>query len=295
MFTIGCDPEIFLRDEEGNPLSAHGLIPGDKKTPHAVSNGAIQVDGLAVEFNTNPVPYDRFVDFNKNIVSVIGQLHEHVRKSSKASFEIKPVMEFSKGYLDAQPAAAKELGCDPDWCAYTLKPNPRPDGEVTFRTGSGHIHIGWRPEADIPVDNEEHIEICADFVKMLDATVGMVMTVLDRDPRRRDLYGKAGAFRPKPYGVEYRTPSNKWIKDKASRWAVWSALNRAITYKNAGYTVEMATRKAEESIQEIINTGDVASAGAVINRTNSLGGYGKASNFPLLRDLITDEYGSCPF
>lgn len=65
----------------------------------------------------------------------------------------------------------------------------RPEGDRLFRTGAGHIHIGWG--ADIPVDNREHHEICASFVKMLDATVGLFMTCIDRDPRRRELYGKA--------------------------------------------------------------------------------------------------------
>ena len=40
-FTIGCDPEIFLVDGEGDPLSAHGIIKGTKKEPFKTDNGLL--------------------------------------------------------------------------------------------------------------------------------------------------------------------------------------------------------------------------------------------------------------
>ena len=254
MFTIGCDPEIFLT-KRGKAVSAHGMIPGDKKNPHPVPNGAIQVDGLAVEFNTAPVPLADFASFNENICRVLHELKAAVKKTdADVSFALVPTMDFDPEYLAAQPDEAKELGCDPDYSAYTLKPNPRPNGEVPFRTASGHIHVGWG--ADIPVDNQEHLQICADFVKMLDATVGLFMTDLDRDPRRRELYGKAGAFRPKPYGVEYRTPSNVWLRSKATRKMVWRLMSQAVHFMQGGRTVEATLGITSEGIQRIIDTGD---------------------------------------
>lgn len=253
-FTIGCDPEIFLT-RNGKAVSAHGMIPGTKAAPHPVPSGAIQVDGMAVEFNTAPVVYTDFNAFNENICRVVSELKKAVKeKDPSVSFAIMPTMTFDEEYLAAQPDDAKELGCDPDYSAYTLKHNPRPDGEVPFRTASGHLHVGWG--ADIPVDNEDHIQICADFVKMLDATVGLVMCYIDRDPRRRELYGKAGAFRPKPYGVEYRTPSNVWLRNKTYREAVHFALKKAIYYMQRGSTTASVWGLAPESIQNIIDTGD---------------------------------------
>lgn len=265
-FTIGCDPEIFLTEEDGTPVSAHDLLPGTKKEPHKVPYGAIQVDGTAAEFNTDPVPSTDFDAFNRNVVKVMGDLHKEVSRNAKRNIKMKlaSVQEYPEGYFAELPETAKELGCDPDYSAYTLQPNPRPDNTKTFRTGSGHLHIGWA--ADIPVDNPEHIEICADFVKMLDVTVGLFMTYLDRDPRRRELYGKAGAFRPKPYGVEYRTPSNVWLQRKCYRKMVFEGLHKAITYKSSGYTVERVTGVTEEAIQMIIDTGNVSSAHTLLSR-----------------------------
>lgn len=263
MFTLGADPEIFVK-KDGKPFSAHGLLTGTKKEPLKTSVGAVQVDGMALEFNIDPVAQGDFERFNYEIVKTIKDMREIVAdKDGKLSFVYEPVMEFGEEYLAQQPEEAKELGCDPDWCAYTMAPNPKPDGERPFRTGAGHIHIGWG--ADIPVDNEEHLEICASFIKMLDATLGMFMTVIDRDPRRRELYGKAGAFRPKPYGVEYRTPSNVWIKNRDRRMVVHALINRAIQYQTAGYSIQAVSGRTEETVQEIINNGDFVSAQTIVD------------------------------
>lgn len=252
-FTFGADPEVFLK-KNGKPASAYGILPGNKENPHKTVGGAIQVDGMAAEFNIDPVPQTDFESFNTRIIQQI----RHIRKHAEGfTLNVSPVQDFSEEFLAAQPDEAKELGCDPDYNAYTLSPNPRPDGDRTFRTGAGHVHIGWG--ADIPVDNEEHIEICANFVKILDATVGLFMTIIDNEPRRRELYGKAGAFRPKPYGVEYRTPSNVWIKNRDTRRVIFTLMNYAVflaTIKN----IWVEPGKSLDEVKDYINTGDSAAA-----------------------------------
>lgn len=263
-FTFGCDPEIFLK-ENGKPASAYGLIPGSKESPHKTDGGAVQVDGMAVEFNTDPVEQQDFETFNARIIMQIKTLRSMI--PSNLSLSVEAVQDFGKEFLDTQPDDAKELGCDPDWNAYTKKTNPRPDADAaTFRTGAGHVHIGWG--ADIPPENEEHIDICSGFVKVLDATVGLFMTFIDREPRRRELYGKAGAFRPKPYGVEYRTPSNAWIKNRACRKMVHLLMNKAIYYHSRGYSsVQMFGEDYTEArIVAIINNGDHTTAKYLLDR-----------------------------
>lgn len=256
-FTFGCDPEVFLK-KNGKPASAFGLLPGDKENPHKTDGGAIQVDGMAAEFNIDPVPQSDFETFNLRVVQQIKEIRARV---PGFNLNVAPVQDFGEEFLAEQPQEAKELGCDPDYCAYTLSPNPRPDGDRPFRTGAGHVHIGWG--ADIPVDNEEHIEICANFVKVMDATVGLFMTMIDRDPRRRELYGKAGAFRPKPYGVEYRTPSNVWIKNRDSRKAIHALMNYAVHLAQSSYP----GRTDFEVIRNIIDTGNAAEAKKTLTQT----------------------------
>lgn len=264
-FTLGADPEVFVKYKgKGVSVFETGL-PGNKKEPFKTAAGALQQDGFAAEFNIDPTPAPDFNRFNQNIVKTLADLRENLNKSGKTyNLAIQPVMDFDPDYMAAQPEHVKELGCDPDFCAYTLEANPRPEGDRPFRSGAGHIHFGWG--ADIPVDNEEHLEICAGFVKMLDATVGLFMTFIDREPRRRELYGKAGAFRPKPYGVEYRTPSNAWITTRDRRLMMHAMANFGINSQTQGLPVEKRTGGYDsEMVRRIIDTGDWQTAGIIMD------------------------------
>lgn len=257
-FYIGADPEVFVK-KNGKGVSVYETgLPGDKKNPHKTSHGALQQDGFAAEFNIDPSPADDFARFNQNIVKTLADLREEINKHGKYNLAIVPTMDFEPEYMAAQPDHVKELGCDPDFNAYTMKVNPRPDGDRPFRSGAGHIHGGWG--ADIPVDNEDHFEICAGFVRMLDATVGLFMTYIDRDPRRRELYGKAGAFRPKSYGVEYRTPSNAWLINTDRRFMVHALFNAAIFLQTNSQSIEGLYGYNETEIERIINEGDFEKA-----------------------------------
>ena len=201
--TIGADPELFVT-QNGKFRSAHGLIPGTKEEPFKVENGAVQVDGMALEFNIDPV--DNEDDFVKNIRSVMAQMKEMVPKHD---FAIVPSCRFNGNHYRAQPDEAKELGCTPDYNAYTMEENPRPDNGTNMRTAAGHIHIGFCEDADVL--SNEHMTRCATLMKQLDCYLGLPSVLYDKDVKRRTMYGQAGAFRPKPYGAEYRTLSNAWL------------------------------------------------------------------------------------
>lgn len=218
MFKIGCDPELFLIDTEtGKFVSAHGMIPGTKHEPHAVEYGAVQVDGMALEFNIDPV--DNIKDWRRNINSVLGQLRGMVDK--RYEFAFVPVANFGKEYIESQPDEAKMLGCDPDFNAWKDgEANVKPDGSMGIRTASGHIHIGWTEGQDI--SHPEHISACHMLVKQLDYFLGLPSVLWDKDRTRRTMYGDFGCYRPKHYGVEYRTMSNAWLADKDLRTYVFN-------------------------------------------------------------------------
>lgn len=249
---IGCDPEVFVKKGE-KFLSAFGLIKGDKKNPQPVKNGAVQVDGMALEFNIHPASYRE--EFVVNVESVLDQMKRMVPDYEVVAV---PVANFDMEYIKAQPQEAQELGCDPDYNAWTGDANPRPDGDRPFRTASGHIHIGWT--YDTFIGDPLHVNRCNMVAKNLDFFLGLASLEYDKDTKRREMYGRAGAVRYKPYGVEYRTLSNAWLRSrKLMQWVYEATL--------AGTRAAMEGRLLFEKhgdIQEIINTSDIKAARKII-------------------------------
>lgn len=205
---IGADPELFLKHPKSKMfVSAHDLLPGSKEVPHKVPFGAVQVDGTAAEFNITPAKSAK--EFSDNIHSVINSMAQIV---PGYNLVVEPTAIFNKDYFDTCiPDSAKRLGCDPDFNAWTFLENPRPDPQdAPFRTGAGHIHIGWTEGQDIY--DPTHFSDCVAVARQMDYYLGVWSLLWDKDPTRRQLYGKAGAFRPKSYGCEYRVMSNAWLR-----------------------------------------------------------------------------------
>lgn len=224
--TFGADPELFVMEGD-DPFSAYGMVPGTKEEPHPVEAGAVQVDGMALEFNIDPASTYR--EFNMNINTVLRQLKAMIPKDKKISKA--SVVEFSPEIMEVSPKEATNLGCDPDfnaWKAGELNPRPQPPRRRPgFRTASGHIHIGWTENQDVHSTN--HLNACIRAIRQLDFRLGIPSVTWDpRSSERRKLYGQAGAFRPKPFGVEYRVLSNFWVTRPKYRRIVFREAKKAI-------------------------------------------------------------------
>ena len=219
---FGADPELFIRNKKtGAFISAHDLIPGSKLEPFKVDLGAVQPDGVAAEFNIDPT--ETAQAFTTNIAAVMGKLQSYI--GADHELVSQPTCTFPEEYFKSLPPVVRELGCNPDFNAWTGQVNERPDGDsTTMRTAAGHIHIGWTEKAD-PTDST-HFDDCRIIAKQMDAYLGMYSLMWDEDTKRRSLYGKAGSFRPKPYGMEYRPLSNVWLRTKSLQTWVWNAAYR---------------------------------------------------------------------
>ena len=251
---IGCDPEVAVVNEKGELVSAHGLIKGTKDNPQLVKNGMVQVDGLALEFGIEPAKTE--TQFVTRINSVMKQLKGMLPKGYE--FYTKPSFVFSNEVIDAQPPEALELGCDPDYDAYTLGKNPRPKLPMKgFRSAGGHVHIGWTKTKDCGSD--EHMMDCAALSIELDYLLGVPSMGWDSDSQRRKLYGGPGAFRPKSYGMEYRTLSNQWI---------FSEDTMRFAYRNTIKAVGnlLANNSAAEKKLSLYSNTVTPSAKAIINQ-----------------------------
>lgn len=220
---IGADPELFVFDKTTDQLvSGCDLIPGTKAVPHRVEGGAVQVDGMALEFNIDPCKTSK--EFSAKVGQVVSQMQSMLPENY--GLLALPTAHFGKEMIDAQPEHAKELGCEPDFNAYTGgAANPRPNAEKPFRTGAGHIHIGWGEGIDIT--DPQHIQVCCVLSKQLDYWLGVAAMTWDTDSERRTLYGDKGSFRPKSYGMEYRPLSNAWVADPKLREIVFDLVHLA--------------------------------------------------------------------
>lgn len=233
MIKIGADPELFVYTMDHKPVSAHDLLPGNKLFPYPVTRGAMQVDGVAAEFNIEPAETED--EFLFNIRSVRDEMLEELRKQGNYILRAQPTIRFTRKQWNAIPDSAKELGCEPDFSAYTLEANPKPHTNKFMRTGSGHVHISWDDKSDDPFDTG-WMAYCADLVKHLDHHLMPQAVKWDKDRERMELYGKAGAFRPKSYGVEYRVLSNAWLATEARIRYVFRTVHLITTKWASGFT-----------------------------------------------------------
>lgn len=236
-FKIGCDPELFITNKYGSYKSAVGLIGGSKDCPLVIDKGgfAILEDNVAVEFNTKPA--SSYEEFRSGIHKVL----DHLRvKLTGYDFSKESAVSFPKEEL-ATPQA-QEFGCEPDYDAWRLVENYKPDAEdKNLRSAGGHIHVGSTIAKHNPIA----------VIRAMDLFLGVPSIKLDNGTLRRNLYGKAGCFRPKSYGVEYRTLSNFWIFDDALiRWA-YEGTERALEFVKSGSVIKP---EHEFMIQRCINT-----------------------------------------
>lgn len=249
--TFGADPEVFLYDEgKGEFITSCDKIGGTKQEPIPLpkyEKSLIQEDNVAVEFNI--VPCKTKKEWVNELRATIAALRNLVGPK-EWSIQISSAILFKE--YDLQHPKAQSFGCEPDYNAWTKEENDfvRLSGsKANLRTAGGHIHVGYKDPSP------EHSIILG---RAMDVFLGIPSILIDKDGQeRRALYGKAGAIRFKPYGVEYRTLSNFWLSDSIYMSWVYDQTMKAITYLNSGKTIDEADG---EAIQNIINSGNPQNA-----------------------------------
>lgn len=205
---IGADPEMFIKEINSNKIvPCVGVLGGTKEKPLELIKGnpdfLIQEDNVMAEFCIPPA--STAADFAGNIAYAISLVNNQLKYNIPIGLttEIKPSHIFDEDQLASDQA--KRFGCDPDYNVYTLEQNmPISDMEIRMRTCGGHVHVGY---------DDPNEETSLAIVKAMDLFLGVPSILMDTDKKRRSMYGKAGCFRLKKYGVEYRTLSNFWIKN----------------------------------------------------------------------------------
>lgn len=214
MITIGADPEVFLQDKVGNPISSIGKIGGTKHEPLPIKDGIfLQEDNVTVEYNIPPCSSAiEFIKYNSQALDIIAE------KAKQLELEIKIQASVKMPKSELTDPRAWVFGCEPDFNVNTLEYNPKPTPN-TWRAAGGHIHIGF---------NGTNIDK-VNLAKYLDATLGAIFSLLDDDTKRKKMYGQAGSIRFKEYGIEYRTLSNYWLKHPRLMQIVYETAELAAT------------------------------------------------------------------
>lgn len=204
--TIGADPELFIiNTKTNNVVSAIGIIPGKKGKPYTkgMPRGfGVELDCILGEFNIPPsTSVMEFVDSIKYMKSWIRNwiknYDENLDICCKASMLVP-----EDQLIDPR---ASEIGCMPDFNAYTECENQKPlQYPDNHRVAGSHIHIGY--------DNPD-VETSIKLIKFFDLCCGVPSILHDRDTFRRTLYGKAGSFRLPKYGAEARCLSSYMLND----------------------------------------------------------------------------------
>jgi len=213
--SIGADPEFFLRSvTSGELVPAIGLLGGTKERPLQIDGLAdgcmMQEDNVMAEFNIPPCPSAN--NFTAYTEAVINSIIPHA--SMRYGSALEPVKQCSVVFPNTMLTTPQSMmfGCDPSFDAYTqgsVLAAPAPQELVYKATGqwrfaAGHLHIGYDNKA-VP-----HW-VAAMFA---DLYIGLPALVhFDTQGERRKWYGKPGNYRPKPYGIEYRTVGNGWLWD----------------------------------------------------------------------------------
>ena len=223
--TLGCDPEVFLRNKQGEFIASCGKFGGTKQNPLKLTDVGhyMQEDNVALEFNIPPTIDAK--SFNREINIALELITERANKLN-LNLAINSSGIFKEEEL--QHPAAKAFGCSSDFNAWKKQINKKPSANTFLRTCGGHIHIGY----DNPKLNS-NLEI----IKAMDLFLGVPSLFLDDDVERRTMYGKAGCFRNKNFGVEYRVLSNFWLKsNNLINWAYNSTI-QSIDFINNNFDV----------------------------------------------------------
>ena len=192
---IGFDAECFL-DISGKSCCAENFIGGSKYSPILLGSGIVgHSNNVMVNFSAAK-PFDP--------CKILAVVNRGISVLSNAVYPAKVVIEPSRTFdkkVLKKSTLAGEVGCDPDYQHGRIRP-PITAGDLgNTRFAGGHLHFDTDP--DIPP------YVAASVCDVLLGAPCVAMG--EKQGNRRAAYGLDGLYRPKPYGIEYRTLSNFWL------------------------------------------------------------------------------------
>ena len=209
---LGTDPEVFATRIAGKVSQRVAVVGSDQIVPENAGTN-ISRDGVQIELHAGGAGCTCRQGLADSISVAMRVLNNAVsdarelRKDPSIAVSFAPLFTLSSWDMRELSPAARELNCKPSRNAYGRDPVMRDGNIYRIRSASGHLHLGT-PIFKMIDPN--------DGVKLLDLFVGIPCVLVDQDPAqriRRKTYGRAGEYRLPKHGLEYRVPSNFWLKD----------------------------------------------------------------------------------
>ena len=224
----GSDPEVFIVDPSGKFVPSFDMLGGSKFNPRPMGRPGffVQEDNVALEYNIPPA--STVEEFVLNIFDGF----ELAKKMLPPGHNLK--VQASARFTRAQlrHPKADEFGCEPDKNAWTEDFNERPAiPKNGLRATGGHFHIGYTLE---DLNGPYTTDINIQLAKWCDIYLAVPFMKIDKDLNRRKIYGKAGAYRDKVYGMEYRSLSSEWLRSRELAAWVYNQAMMAVARVNEG-------------------------------------------------------------
>lgn len=274
---LGTDPELFLANPKGI-IGAEKVIPQEGVGGDALMGtpSPIVLDGVQLELH--PTAHSCRQVVAANLQALFAALADKLAsiKDVKASFD--PVVTVAKAEFDTLSDSAKTLGCMPSFNGRDSKATVKvAKKHQRLRSAGGHLHFGLT-EHNLRDRAHANKTDTRNLVDLFDILVGLPSVLIDRDPQqrtRRLIYGRANEYRLPGHGIEYRTPSNFWLRNYAlfswimaqGRQAIniWAfsdpefvkSYNRDGMVKSSDLTTELLSRVNMKQVVKAINRNDV--------------------------------------
>lgn len=220
---IGMDAEFFVKQGD-RYIAAARVIPGLKHQPHKLDNGVCHPDGLSLEVGAPPA--DTPEGMITNLFTVLQEVQDKYLTPQGCTIAYTEEVQHKKVY-GVQPEDL-QFGCGVEFDANHERRDNNTNMVKTVLTSqqdrrfSGfHIHLGFTKDQEVSLFTYKDM---ARLVLKLDELFRGVG--LQTSERRATQYGGFGAFRVKPYGIEYRMMDCTVITDKSKLQLLLQQLNK---------------------------------------------------------------------
>ena len=265
VITIGSDPEVFAVNEKDIVIPAFEFCPPkseiEEKAKQRIDTKECKPfwDGFQAEFLTET---HRCLE---GLVTDVGRGLLNSYRTLTAKFPTgrlvsDNLVEIPEAMLQMAAEEYVQFGCSPSKNAYKAKPLAIANGrEVPIRAAGMHIHfgIGATPGKE-------------ELVKLLDASMGIASVAMfgkEEDPRRREMYGRAGEYREPAHGLEYRVLSSAVLQHPYRLHLMVDMGRFVMRLKIAGVLEQMGFEVPDENVvQSVINNVDIEGARALLEK-----------------------------